>query len=151
MKSVVLKHISIFLAFTILSSQVAFASSFETKMSSDDINFDDISFEAEFEEINELEEAVLSNKLTSIEEAVAFGFNVNHFKSITSTSSTQGFDWDNFDWPAGLWGFLCCPIGFFVIVTNKNKSKDEKTSFWIGVAASTVLSLLTTPFRTTTY
>ncbi|MBN2486506.1 MAG: hypothetical protein JXB34_11085 [Bacteroidales bacterium] len=58
----------------------------------------------------------------------------------TSSEGQFAFQWEGF-----LWGFLCCPIGFFVIAVNKNKDSDQKLSYWIGVGASVVFSAITSP------
>ncbi|NUM32647.1 MAG: hypothetical protein HUU47_10050 [Bacteroidetes bacterium] len=55
-------------------------------------------------------------------------------------SVKPNFSFDDIDWIAFAWGFLCCPIGFFIVVLDDDKSKEEKTSFWIGVISSVVLS-----------
>lgn len=54
------------------------------------------------------------------------------------------FSFDEMDWISFAWGFLCCPIGFFVVITNSDKSSEEKTSFWIGVITNVVLNAITT-------
>ena len=34
------------------------------------------------------------------------------------------------DWASFAWGFCCWPVGFFVVVTNKDKDSNQKKSFW---------------------
>ena len=55
-------------------------------------------------------------------------------------SVKPNFSFDDIDWISFAWGFLCCPVGFFIVVIDDDKSKEEKTSFWIGVISSVVLS-----------
>ncbi len=139
-----------FMATLILSTQALFAApaNMELEVAVEDVEFDAVAFEAEFDELNEVEELVVTNEITSLEELSSLDASIDmtSFKSVNSVEGTQGFQWSNFDWPSGLWGFLCCPIGFFVVITNKNKTSDQKTSFWIGLAASVVLSAITSPF-----
>ncbi|MFM9944298.1 MAG: hypothetical protein ACKVQB_03615 [Bacteroidia bacterium] len=50
------------------------------------------------------------------------------------------FELSDMDWKAFAWGFLCCPIGVFLyMLPSRDKSSEEKTSFWIGVIASAVI------------
>ena len=59
-------------------------------------------------------------------------------------SVKPNFSFDDIDWISFAWGFLCCPVGFFIVVIDDDKSKEEKTSFWIGVIANVVLSTIST-------
>ena len=59
-------------------------------------------------------------------------------------SVKPNFSFDDIDWISFAWGFLCCPVGFFVVVLDDDKTKEEKTSFWIGFITSSVLSTLST-------
>ncbi|MCC6721265.1 MAG: hypothetical protein IT243_03620 [Bacteroidia bacterium] len=62
---------------------------------------------------------------------------------LTSHISVKpNFSFDEMDWISFAWGFLCCPVGFFIVVLDDDKTKEEKTSFWIGVIASVVLSTI---------
>ncbi len=96
----------------------------------------------EFADLTQLEEVVLSNPTINLEQAVALDLVTDDFSS-ASADGFQGSDF-SFQWEGFLWGFLCCPIGVFVVALNKHKTKDNKLSFWIGVAASTVLSAFQT-------
>ncbi len=149
MKKKALKITAFFLALTILAPYATMAGGLETNqltVSSQDIDIDIATFEEAFAEIDALEVAILNDEVSTLEEAAATGIIVEKFNTASSITATKGFDWNNFDWPSGLWGFLCCPIGFFVVITNGNKTSDQKTSFWIGVAAGVVLNALSTPF-----
>lgn len=53
------------------------------------------------------------------------------------------FGFDDIDWKAFAWGFCCWPIGIFLyILPSRDKSSEEKTSFWIGLLTSVVLSAI---------
>lgn len=154
MKTTFLRVTSLFLAFLVLSTQSLFAaSSKELVVAEEDVNLDIAAFEAEFAELDQIEDFVVAEGVSSLAEleAADLSLDLSKIKNVNSIESTQGFDWDNFDWPSGLWGFLCCPIGFFVVITNKDKTKDQKISFWIGFAAGAVLSAITTPVYYTSY
>ena len=137
MKKRLTKIVSLGLAFTLLFSQTVLAAPVKTSSIEGDVNFDEDAFEAEFEKLTSLETSVLSGEITTLEEANSLGFEIDQYAGIKAVKADL-----EFDWPAALWGFLCCPVGFFIYVTNKNKTSDEKTSYWIGVAASTVISLI---------
>lgn len=139
------------MAFLMLSTQSLFAAPGAVKtVVVEDFNFDATAFEAEFAALDQIEDMVLKNQLGDIAELEAFAasnqVDLGAFDAEKSIMATKGFNWSNFDWPSGLWGFLCCPIGFFVVITNSNKTSDQKVSFWIGWAASVVLNAITAPF-----
>lgn len=137
MKKFLLKSISLSLVALILTTQTVFAIPNAPAVADEDIDLDVDQFEEVFQELSALEEAVLANEITSGEEAIDMGFEIELFAGLDAVEADL-----EFDWPAALWGFLCCPIGFFVYVTNKNRTKDEKTSYWIGVAAGTVVNII---------
>lgn len=137
MRNFILKSVSLTLGLVIFSTQTLFAIPTASALIEEDIKPDIENFEAEFEELDKLEAAVLAQEVVTAEEALMMGFEIEQFAGIDAVEADL-----EFDWPSALWGFLCCPIGFFVVVTNKNKTKDEKTSFWIGFAAGTVLNLI---------
>ncbi len=102
---------------------------------------DEQALNEEFADLSALENYVVENNfvsLTQIETGKMFDLSEINLKTMgTSSQSDFMFVWDGF-----LWGFLCCPIGFFVVAVNENKDHDQKISYWIGVAASTVLGAL---------
>ena len=104
--------------------------------------FNEEKLEQEFAELNRLEGAVINNSEMNLAMAEALNFLPDEF----SSASANGFEGSEFrfQWEGFLWGFLCCPVGVFVVALSKNETKDNKTSFWIGVAASAVLSSLQT-------
>jgi hypothetical protein len=95
----------------------------------------------EFAGLSALENFVVDNNFISLNEIETgsmydlTGLNVN---TMGATSSGEfAFQWEGF-----LWGFLCCPIGFFVVAVNKNKDHDQKLSYWIGVAAASLFNII---------
>ncbi len=107
--------------------------------------YDKASVESEFSELNQLEQYVHNHESGSIR-------NMEHLSKVMgvmqddeeAASSDNGFAMDDMDWGAFAWGFCCCPIGFFTVAINSNKTNDQKLSYWIGVGVSTVLSAIST-------
>jgi hypothetical protein len=111
----------------------------------DDLN----AIESEFASLSNLEQQVITNPALTFAQAMESNLVSNDFKLLNGADAVANnlvFEWEGF-----LWGFLCCPIGLFVVALNDNKTPDNKTSYWIGVAAGTVLSLLTSPTYVTYY
>lgn len=104
-------------------------------------NLNEDQLQNEFSELIHLEKAVDANPALTLETAISNNLVGDSFMAANALNNMQSdfvFQWEGF-----LWGFLCCPIGFFVVAVNKNKSKDNKISFWIGFAASSVLGTIT--------
>lgn len=93
--------------------------------------------EAEFSELSTLEAAVVADPTMTVEAAQAQDLVSEALETAPALPAEGGFA---FDWGGFLWGFLCCPVGFFVVAIGSSKSSDAKTSYWIGVLASVVLS-----------
>ena len=125
------------MAFTLLFTQTVLAIPTNVDNNVKDVEFNEDAFEAEFASLSSLESSVLSGEVSTLDEANDLGFELDQYAGIKAVKADL-----EFDWPAALWGFLCCPVGFFIYVTNKNKTKDEKTSYWIGVAAGTVINII---------
>lgn len=156
MKNNLFRGICLFLSFSILSTSLLAAkpSSNSLEVNAEDIAFDQLAFEKDFELLNEMESLIEAEGIEGYDELSSLdldGAYTAKFDLTYSVKASQGFDWNNFDWGSGLWGFLCCPIGFFVVAVNKNKTKDQKISFWIGVAAGAVLSAITSPIYYNSY
>jgi uncharacterized membrane protein len=150
MRKKLLRVTALSLSFFLLVGQVAVASpekkTFDVQEA--DIAFDQESFEQSFALLNELESTIKTEGIKDYEALKTFDVEGNYTDALDvsySVNATQRFDWANFDWGSALWGFLCCPIGFFVVITNKNKTSDQKVSFWIGFAAGVVLNAITYP------
>jgi len=103
-------------------------------------NLDEAALEVQFQELTTLENFVLTNNNVTAIDLSDNGFDMAGFAFNTNMNSGMEFMWEGF-----LWGFLCCPVGFFVIAIDDDESKDNKMSFWIGVGASVVLSAITSP------
>lgn len=129
-----------------LTSMQAFAGKGEL------FDVDDAAIEQQFSDLNQLEQYVENHDdLTWTE------MQENHTDFLATAEITDltlsrplGTAWtiDDMDWGAFAWGFCCCPIGFFVVAVNSNKDANQKTSFWIGVAVSTILSAISSAFST---
>lgn len=95
----------------------------------------------EFEQLNALEGYVLANQgvaITDVENNPLFG--TMDFSGMKHSSPMGAmFSIEDMDWIAFAWGFICCPVGFFVVAIDDDSSKEEKISFWIGAIVSAVL------------
>jgi len=111
---------------------------------SEDLTFDETEFEAEFAELEALEGFLEENEM-SFEELEATQPNLVSGIDLAghdASTSASMFTMDEMDWGSFAWGFLCCPIGFFVVGINKEKEQNQRTSFWIGVIASSVINVI---------
>lgn len=98
----------------------------------------------EFSDLTTLENYVIDNNFISLNEIKSNNiFDLSGF-NVSSLAMTSNSDY-TFQWEGFLWGFLCCPVGFFVIAINEDRDHDQKISYWIGVAAGVVLSAITSP------
>jgi len=99
-----------------------------------------VELESEFESLTILDQYVEeSNGITYTELSTLNLF--DDYDSKYTASSGQDVV-SSMDWGAFAWGFCCCPIGFFVVAVNSDKSQDEKMSYWIGVIVSSILSII---------
>jgi hypothetical protein len=125
---------------TLFLALVAF--SFSAYSSNADLfEYDRQALSTEFAELNELEAYVLYHQDVNLDDLQSNPLiGAMDFNSM-KTASPMGamFTIDDMDWGSFLWGFLCCPVGFFVVAMSGDKSSDQKISFWIGVAVSAVL------------
>lgn len=109
---------------------------------------DKASLDTDFTNLIALENSIKEHNLTDLnalnaaEPNLLASLGLENIKSINSIEATQDFTLDDMDWGSFAWGFCCCYIGFFVVGVNKNKSQDQKTSFWIGTGISLVLGLI---------
>jgi len=117
------------------------ASSSSFAINADLFQIDDQAIQTELSELTQLESLVAENPALTFNEissSLDFELESNSYALMASK-----FTLDDMEWGPFLWGFLCCPVGLFVVVTNDSSTKDEKTSYWIGVATSVVLSGIT--------
>lgn len=115
-----------------------------------DFQYDEARFTTEFQEVTELENALLSSNfsLNALPESDRLA---GYMQAMTSPVP---FSIDDMDWTAFAWGFCCWPVGFFVVGINSSKTSDQKLSFWIGMGVSVVVSAISyvanpNPFGTT--
>lgn len=120
----------------LLAATMAFAGNSKAEM----FSYDKKQVQSEFAQLNQLEKFVNAHEGASLNEIKTFndapalaGFN-------SQSPMSPMFDFDDMEWVPFAWGFLCCPVGFFVVAINDSSSKDEKTSFWIGAIASAVIN-----------
>ncbi|MGB3468652.1 MAG: hypothetical protein WBA74_25430 [Cyclobacteriaceae bacterium] len=152
MKKYTLKAIASFLALNIMFTTGLFAAEgLDTKVEiEEDIFALEDDFYSDFAELEALELKIKSegvadyNSLVQTNPDLLADLNLTELKAVNSIEATEGFSIDDMDWGSFAWGLLCCPIGFFVVAINGNKSKEQKTSFWIGWGVGVVLNLLTT-------
>lgn len=104
-------------------------------------DLDEAALAEEFSELQTLEEAVVDDPMMTLDQAASMNLVTEAFALAPSADGFEDSDFA-FQWEGFLWGFLCCPIGLFVIAVNSTKTKDNKISFWIGVAVSSVVSLV---------
>lgn len=103
--------------------------------------YDEATVASEFEQLDKLESFVLNNDgvsltyLQDVNNEILAGINLPSASGMPFGPNQTMLD---FDIAAFLWGWLCCPVGFFVVVTNKNKTGDQKLSYWIGVGVAVV-------------
>jgi len=100
--------------------------------------------EAQFQELNELENNIQNSHDLNYDNLIGSGVCLNN--SSTSGIESSSFSIDDMDWGAFAWGFCCCPIGFFVVAINDEKTNDQKLSYWIGVGVNVALNAISTPF-----
>jgi len=130
---------SFLLAITLFLTSLTFAGN------ADLFSVDEQALKSEFAELTELENFVAENDfvtLVDIQANNSFDLSSLNVSEMGTSSGEGGFA---FQWEGFLWGFLCCPVGFFVVAVNKNKDHDQKMSYWIGVAAGVVFSAITSP------
>lgn len=106
-----------------------------------DFSYDKNSLTDQFSQIEQVSNFVDQNGVTysELSKNPLFKGDMNLTNHI---SVKPNFSFDDMDWISFAWGFFCCPIGFFVVAIDDEKTKEEKTSFWIGVISSAVLSAI---------
>lgn len=136
------KAFILFQAFFLMAAVSVFANGPEANASL--FQLDETQLEADFQELDQLETYLLNNEmpsLTNLRESNATLLNQLDLGNLSEeTLVAPAFSIDDMDWISFAWGFLCCPIGFFVVGINQNKSSDEKTSFWLGVIGNVIWS-----------
>lgn len=102
----------------------------------------------ELSDLEVVENVIAQNQNSTIEEVNRKIINNNFLNSSFDTNyksslmSRNAFTIDDMDWGAFAWGLLCCPVGFFVVVTNKDKEKAQKTSFFVGWLTAVIVEVI---------
>lgn len=109
-------------------------------------SYDKEAVEETFSRLDQLEKQITLQEVTNDGTPSAASLFSADLTGINSSSipTSPMFDINNMDWGAFAWGFLCCPVGFFVVAINKDKPQVSKTSYWIGVIASSIVSAIST-------
>ena len=128
---------------------LAFAFIFNVSASNADLFSYDLSeITTELSDLEVVENVIAQNQNSTVEEIntqiiknnfLSSSFETNYNSSLALRAGLI----DEMDWGSFAWGFLCCPIGFFVIITNKDKDSSQKKSFWIGTITSVILGAIT--------
>ena len=144
------KFLALFLALIMFSTSTVFAFPVETinyinesteKFS--EFQLDEVAIEEEFAELNALEDYLLKEDVAGVTlsaEIIHDKFGIENLS--LKADARERFSMDEMDWGAFAWGLLCCPIGFFVVAINGNKTQDQKTSFWIGWGVGVAINLM---------
>ena len=128
----------------------ALAFMFNASASNADLFSYDLSeISTELSDLEVVENVITYNQNSTIEEINKKIINNNFLSSSFDTNynsslmSRNAFTLDDMDWGAYAWGLLCCPVGFFVVVTNKDKEKAQKTSFFAGWLTAVIINSIT--------
>jgi len=130
-----MKKIYMFLGFVLLSIYCFAGNESLFSIDEDQLN-------NEFSSLNKLEQFLVENKVNSMNELSINEFLTKEGININMMHVNAASDLD-FQWEGFLWGFLCCPVGFFVVAINEEKTRDDKISYWIGVAAGSIIGAIT--------
>ena len=128
---------------------LAFAIIFNVSASNADLFSYDLSeITTELSDLEVVENVISQNQNSTIDEINLQIISNNFLSSSFDTDYKSSLALragliDEMDWASFAWGFLCCPIGFFVVVTNKDKDSSQKKSFWIGTITSVILGAIT--------
>lgn len=127
---------------------MAFALIFNVSASNADLFSYDLSkITAELSDLEVVENIIDQNQNSTVEEIntqiiknnfLSSSFETNYNSSLALRAGLI----DEMDWASFAWGFCCWPVGFFVVVTNKDKDSSQKKSYWVGLGTSLVLSLI---------
>ncbi|MBF69656.1 MAG: hypothetical protein CL837_01755 [Crocinitomicaceae bacterium] len=127
---------------------LAFAFIFNVSASNADLFSYDLSeITTELSDLELVENVIAQNQNSTVEEINTQIINNNFLSSSFETNYNSSLALragliDDMDWGSFAWGFCCWPVGFFVVITNKDKDSNQKKSFWIGLGTSFVLSLI---------
>ena len=126
----------------------ALAFMFNASASNADLFSYDLSeISTELSDLEVVENVITYNQNSTIEEINKKIINNNFLSSSFDTDyksslALRAGSIDDMDWGAFAWGFCCWPVGFFVVVTNKDKESNQKKSYFVGLGISTVLVII---------
>lgn len=129
---------------------LAFAFIFNVSASNADLFSYDLSeITTELSDLEVVENVIAQNQNSTVEEINTQITNNNFLSSSFETNYNSSLAlraglMDDMDWGSFAWGFCCWPVGFFVVVTNKDKDQNQKKSFFVGWGTSVVLSIIST-------
>ena len=127
---------------------LAFAFIFNVSASNADLFSYDLSeITTELSDLEVVENVIAQNQNSTVEEINSQIISNNFLSSSFETNYNSSLALragliDEMDWASFAWGFCCWPVGFFVVVTNKDKDSSQKKSYWVGLGTSLVLSLI---------
>jgi hypothetical protein len=122
--------------------QIIFLSLFSLTLSASNYSFNEEELNQEFAELNKIEKEVIESNfdVTTIHNlSLNADINVLNAEPVAIAQTNELY----MDWGSFAWGFCCCPIGFFVVAVNRDADNDMKASYWIGVAASIAVDVVT--------
>jgi len=126
----------------------ALAFMFNASASNADLFSYDLSeISTELSDLEVVENVITYNQNSTIEEINKKIINNNFLSSSFDTDYKSSLALragliDDMDPGAFAWGFCCWPVGFFVVVTNKDKESNQKKSYFVGLGISTVLGII---------
>ena len=116
---------------------MAFAFIFNVSASNADLFSYDLSkITSELSDLEVVENIIDQNQNSTVEEIntqIIFNFLSSSFETnYNSSLALRAGLIDEMDWASFAWGFCCWPVGFFVVVTNKDKDSSQKNhTGWI--------------------
>jgi hypothetical protein len=129
-----MRKVNLLIAFVLILCTTASANSSEL------FSYDSKKIDQDFQLINELEVMVNDQGVTindlSFQNGEFYDELLSDGYSTMSPEMVQGM---GIHWGSFFWGLFCCPVGFFTVVLNADRSGGEKRSYWFGVIVSVVL------------
>ena len=107
-----------------------------------EFSYDKDALATEFNQLNDVSAYVDENNVsfTELSKNPAFEGNLNLTNHISVAPNSAISD---MDWVAFAWGFLCCPVGALLyLMPNRDKSDEEKQSFYYGFSTMFVIVLI---------
>ncbi|NOZ47682.1 MAG: hypothetical protein GXO79_13010 [Chlorobi bacterium] len=108
-------------------------------------NYNEAAIEAEFAQLNTLENYVSNydvtlNELKANNSFILTELHLNNIEMQNPLDLMFGFE--DIDWGSFAWGFCCWPIGIFTVLLKDEKGSDSKMSYFIGIGTGVVLGLI---------